>query len=331
MTCSKCHRVYAFDPKGNALRLHDLRVRRLVQKLSGDGQLSVSVSQLWFAASRRTRQQGSDLPGTLGCSAVAVVVGCGLIALGVSIGEEAAVATAFGGLFLVGTVIALIVSAAARRKRRQALPYDHFNALMMARWMVVYGALPTGVVDERVLKGVVRPERPAAVLLCPDTSIAAFLAANGVPQRYGLALVTDVAGVRDVPGEAPVIVLHHADPFGCRLTGLVREALPGRRVVDAGMPPRSVMNVPNALPLRGEKPRPEVVAALKGVSATGALTGAEVAWLADGYTGTLAAVPPAKLLATVTRVVERVAGTGVPADQRAKDLGFLTWPVEGAA
>ncbi|MEW1723600.1 hypothetical protein [Streptomyces sp. NPDC093109] len=331
MTCSKCRRPYALDPKGNALGLHDLRVLRLVQKLSGDGQLSVSVSQLWFAASRRTRQQGSDLPGTLGCSAVAVVVGCGLIALGVSIGEEAAVATAFGGLFLVGTVIALIVTAVGRSKRREALPYSHFRSSVMGRWMVVYGALPAGVVDERVLKGVVRPERPAAVLLCPDTSIAAFLVANGVPQRYGLALVTEVGDVdvRGVPGEAPVIVLHHADPFGCRLPGLVRDALPGRRVVDAGMPPRSVMNTPKALPLRGEKPRPEVVAALRGVRATGALTDAEVAWLADGYTGTLAAVPPVKLLATVTRVVERV--TAAPELERARDLGFLSWPGEGAA
>jgi hypothetical protein len=50
--CAYCRRQYALDPKTNVIRLHDLKVRRLAEKLSAGG-LCYTPTQLRYAASRK--------------------------------------------------------------------------------------------------------------------------------------------------------------------------------------------------------------------------------------------------------------------------------------
>ncbi|MBA2813812.1 hypothetical protein E0500_042530 [Streptomyces sp. KM273126] len=129
-------------------------------------------------------------------------------------------------------------------------------------------------------------------------------------------------------------VLPSADAEGCPLAGRTREALPGRLVVDAGLSPRTVMK---ATGLKGVKavPRaePPPADALRRLRDGGTLTEPELDWLARGDRFPLAAMPPAKLPAAVTRVIERITAE-VERERKRRDeaVGFLTWPeTTGAA
>ncbi|MFE3827156.1 hypothetical protein [Streptomyces sp. NPDC059092] len=323
-TCSKCNRQFALDPKTNSLRLSDVRIRRVVAKLTDGGRTRITVNQLWYALTRGRTRRGSGRAGAVGCLAAGLPVALVLLIGGMS--ADAGVVAFLG--FLLGVVTVLVYASSLGRRHRavEAHPLSHFRSTSMSLWVSVYGSLPPGVVDERHFRHPEPPARPRAVLLCGDASIAAFLAANGIPGRYDIALATRADQV--APGAVPVIVLHDADVTGCQLAGDIRAALPGRRVVDAGLPPRAVMNAPGAVPVRGPRPPAGVLGRLRG---SGALTDAEVDWLAKGWSGPLGAVPPGKLIAAVTRVIERVTGAKDADVAKAEAVGFLTWPGEAAS
>ncbi|MFE3737655.1 hypothetical protein [Streptomyces sp. NPDC059134] len=323
-TCSKCNRQFALDPRTNTLRLSDVRIRRIVAKLTDDGRTRITVNQLWYALTRKQTKRGNGRAGAVGCLAAGLPVALVLLIGGLSAG--AGVVALLGAL--LGVVTTLVYVSSFRRGHRavEAHPLSHFRSTSMSLWTSVYGSLPSGVVDERTFRHPEPPAKPRAVLLCADASIAAFLAANGIPERYALALVTRADQV--APGSVPVIVLHDADVTGCRLAAATRAALPGRRVVDAGLPPRAVMNAPGAVPVRGPRPPAEALAPLR---AGRTLTDAELEWLAKGWSSPLGAVPPAKLLSAVTRVVERVTGAKDAEAAKAEAVGFLTWPGEAAS
>ncbi|MFJ7999872.1 hypothetical protein ACIQ7D_22475 [Streptomyces sp. NPDC096310] len=322
-TCSKCNRQFALDPKTNSLRLSDVRIRRVVAKLTDGGRTRITVNQLWYALTRKETKRGSGRAGAVGCLAAGLPVTLLLLVGGGSAGAGVVV---FLG-FLLGAVTILVYVSSLRRRHRavEEHPLSHFRSTSMSLWTSVYGSLPSGVVDERHFRHPEPPARPRAVLLCGDASIAVFLAANGIPGRFGIALVTRADQV--APGSVPVIVLHDADVKGSQLAQDIRAALPGRRVVDAGLPPRAVMNAPGAVPERGPQPSSGTLDRLR---ASGTLTDAELEWLAKGWTSPLGAVPPAKLLAAVIRVVERVTGAKDADVTKAEAVGFLTWPGEAA-
>ncbi|MFJ1745404.1 hypothetical protein ACIOJD_04060 [Streptomyces sp. NPDC088116] len=328
-TCSKCRRTFVYDPKTNALRLHDLRVRRVGEKITDGGRLTVTVAQLWFALSRRTLRVKSRRKGVVAMMTGALLCAGGL-AVGLSGGEENDGFLLFGIPLLICVVVGVSLMANGSSQGRITFPLSGFRHTLTHQWTDVYGALPAGVVDEaRVPAGALKGS-PRAALLCPDPGVLAFLAANGMPERFGIALATDV---RQVPDAVPVIVLHDADANGCLLARRTRDALPGRTVVDAGMPLRAVMSARGAVPVRSRQPAPQLVRQLRD---SAALTTAEVDWLAKGWSCPLLGVPPAKLLAVVTRAAERV--TAADSDRReeesdrreAEAVGFLTWPGEGA-
>ncbi|MGS2590068.1 hypothetical protein [Streptomyces hebeiensis] len=339
--CSKCKRAYAFEPKTHPLGLHDLRIRRLVQKLGDDGKIKITVDQLWFAVTRKTRKarkSGGDAATAAGCAGCGVPVGLLMLVAGLNMGGGAGVLAFFGSFLLVAVVITVVSTWRSGRRTTAALPRERFRSEDVRRWKHIYGSLPDGVVEgtDAAAFRSAEPNAVRAALLCQDPSIAVFLAANGIPQRYGVVLVPDV---RQVPDSLPVVVLHDADPAGCLLAGQTRHALPGRRVVDAGLPPRAVMKAENALPLQGPELEAEVVEQLR---ADTSLTRDEVDWLAKGWSTPLVGVPPARLLAVVTKVLERVTahtGAGADADvasdvdpdrRKAASIGFLTWPGEAA-
>ncbi|MPY49580.1 hypothetical protein [Streptomyces acidicola] len=101
-----------------------------------------------------------------------------------------------------------------------------------------------------------------------------------------------------------------------------------------GLSPRTVMK---AAGLKGVKavPRAEPLSAdvLRLLRDGGTLAEPELDWPARGGRFPLAAMPPAKLPAAVTRVIERIT-TEVERERKRRDeaVGFLTWPeTNGAA
>lgn len=329
-TCSHCRRTYALDPKTNSLGLSDLRVRRIVAKVTEEGRISVVPDQLWYALSRRRLKEGTFAPGCAGTSLFAgLVVGVfGIFT------ETAYLFLASGALLLVSAGFALARAAGAGRGF-PVMSRTAFRSEALAPWQNVYGGLPPGVVDDAPplpsRAGTRAPSgaQPGAVLLCPDRSTTAFLIANGLPARYGIALAKDLDAVHALPARGPVIVLHDADAHGELLVRHVRASLGQRTVIDAGLPLRTVRRLAQAVPYREkqEKPDRETMARL---TALGEFTEEELKWLGKGWRFPLVGMPPARLLAAVTRVAEQVSGSVDPERRRAASVGFMTWPGSAA-
>ncbi|MFI8436043.1 hypothetical protein ACIGJO_20275 [Streptomyces sp. NPDC079020] len=325
-TCSHCKRAYALDPKTNSLHLSDLRVRRVLAKLTRDGSIAVTPDQLWYALSRKRLKEGTYARGCAGTSLFVGLVS-GVLALAV---EAVFFSVLCGVLLLVSTGIAYARASGAGRGI-PVMSRAAFRSEALVRWQCVYGALPPGVLDDtrplpspagtRPLPGT----PPRAVLLCPDRSVLAFLAADGLPGRYGVALAEDLRTVHALPTRGPVIVLHDADAHGELLARRVRESLDRRTVIDAGLPLRSVRGLDRAVPYRerGGRPDPATMARLAEL---GGHSAQDLEWLGKGWRFPLIGMPPARLLAAVARVFEQLTRDAGPEQRRAASVGFMTWP-----
>ncbi|MEV6592339.1 hypothetical protein [Streptomyces acidicola] len=220
----------------------------------------------------------------------------------------AVVLSGLGLFFLVAVPISALVESVRHMVRRRRGPR-------------VLPSAPGTV--QPAPRGAPAQQRPKYALLCPHRYTADLLTSRGIPDRCGVIVVSDI---QRVPADVPVIVLHDAE--GCLLAGRTREALPGRLVVDAGLSPHTVMKATGlkgvkAVP-RADPPSTDVLRLLRD---GGTLTDAELDWLARGDRFPLAAMPPAKLPAAVTRVIERIT-VDVERERRRRDeaVGFLTWP-----
>ena len=329
--CGKCGRRYALDPKTNPLRLSDLRVRRIALRITQDGRLPCTPGQLWYAVSRKSLRDSSVEMSCAGAlTFVGVVVGL------VGLGADLAFFAVLGGLSLLVAVGLLVARARGVGRGRPRLAREAFRTGPLAEWKSVYGSLPPGVIDDRRYPSPGRPPEPARqardtpsgglVLICPDRSIAVFLRAAGLVARHGLILAPDAGALPDPPGPGPVLVLHDADAHGLLLVHCLRIARPVHRVVDIGLPLAAVHGRAGAVPVRGEPPGADV---MKTLEQSGEFSRDQLKWLAKGWGFPLVAVDPAKLLAVVTRAVERAGTAADPERRRAASVGFLTWPEEG--
>jgi hypothetical protein len=327
--CSKCRRTFALEPKANSLHLHDVRVHKLAGVLADPGRagappLRYTADQLRMAASRKILANPSGSSAWLGCAGTITILGLvgGFIALIDQIGElfVAAVLIVFWAV-----VICLIGHLATARRRRlpgEPTSASAFRLWMLDRWAEVYGGPPPGLLPPRPVVDVLPPGRPAAMLYCPDPGTVDFLAASGIVEKRGVALI--VQG-REWPPPAlpaadraiPVLVLHHADVAGCLVVPRLRAVLPpGTRVIDAGLRPRVAERI--GPPVR----TPPDGTLLHELTRTGSLDPGELSWLARGNTLPLAAVRPARLLAAVERALPK----GDPEEKRAEAVGFMAWP-----
>jgi hypothetical protein len=320
--CSYCKRHFAFEPKANKLHLHDLKVRKLADRLSDSGGQRYTVTQLWYAAARKSLGETRTPLAGCGCALpVAGVIAVG--AIGGLVGNGGS--DAFGGL-AVGVVVlvllayVLLVVVRLRLQREAAVeprvPLGEFREMILRRWPEVYQQLPQHLVDEERATAPVVP-RPRIALVCPDRSVLACLGANGVPELFAMVLGMSPGAV---PPGIPIVVVHDASADGCRFAARVRAEWPGRVVVDAGLRPSVVLRRENLIRLR-HKPFPQP-GALAGLG----LTHAEVVWLAQGWWSPVAAIGPAQLVLAVTKAVQRAQAMTDPDARRAARLGFLTWP-----
>lgn len=324
--CALCHREFVFEPRRSKFRLHDMRVRRLDEKLSGGGRWRYTTRQLWYAASRKPlaegpkRRLGTGRVGVVLSSTFGLVIAGFLIVGFVRVFIHEILGLGSGGsvrdvglVFVVLIYLLLVFFYVLRRGAQQVMPIPvgAFRDLVINRWAEVYGRPPPNLVDEQAFTPP-RVDRPRVAVVCPDVSVLACLAANGVSNTFDAALST-----AEVPPNVPVVLLHDASPKGIRFAQRARAALPGRLVVDAGLHVRLVMARPTMLRRREPfwtKKRDLPV------------TAAERAWLRWGLWSPIAAIKPAKLVAGVTRAIRRAEVLADPESRQAERIGFLSWP-----
>lgn len=335
--CPVCKRAFALEPRENRLRLHDVRMRKLIGKLGNGEGLRYTPTQLYYAAARNRTPANKS---TYGFTAVVLLV-LGAMASWVIIGSSgfnpyviAVTLTATGAYFVLVLVLTIRGARRAKREGRVDVPmsFGDFKTSVIDRWTAVYDKPPTGLAPEgnRMYPMVPGGRAPKLVLLCPDSTVLACLMLNGAHEKHSLALAQSVHQLARIPGDpdpsggaGPVgIVLHDASPAGLAFASAARAALDDRVVV-AGMLPRTVKDNPHAVRLRS----PLAPADRDAIRAAAPrLTEAEVDWLSRGWWSPIASVTPAKLLAVVARAVDRAEGIADPDLGRAQQVGFLTWP-----
>jgi hypothetical protein len=329
--CSTCKREFAFDPKTNPLKLHDLRLRALDQRLSGRDphgrpRLRYTADQLRFAAMRKVLAAGPPSSAWLGCAGVLAVPGIIVtVVLSVmGIGALGALAAVLLVVALAGCLVGHFRTADRRRFRGAVVSHQEFAATLR-RWQQVYGEPPRGLLPPGRTGVVGPPGPPRAVLVCADDDLVAFLHAAGLVDRHPVLLVADPAALDGQPSRPvvdaaraglPVLVLHDADPRGCLAVPLLRAALPGARVIDAGLRPRAAKAAAEPLHVR---PPDGLVGRLRAAGTD--LDADELSWLADGLAVPVAAVRPVRLLRAVERVVTRET---IDDTDRARAIGFLS-------
>ncbi|MCX5231603.1 hypothetical protein [Streptomyces sp. NBC_00233] len=322
--CTHCKRSYALDPKTNPLRLNDLRVRRITTALTDGGRIGIVPDQLWYALSRK-RLRDSEFGQ--GCMGGAFVV-AGFVTVIAFFAEAPVLLIGSAALLLIGLGIS-VARAMGAGKGVPSVVREGFPALVLSPWRSVYGGLPPGVLDTAGSEGGLPDPAGAAgttgVLVCPDRAVVAFLVADGLPARHGLAVVRSAAEAAAVPSKGPVLVLHDTDADGELLVRGLRDTLPGRTVIDVGPPLRTVRALPQAVPYRDPRRRPSP-ADMRILASLGTYTPEELKWLGQGWRFPLVGLPPARLLAVVDRVAGQVSRGVDPDRRRAADLGFLTWP-----
>ncbi|MEV4516259.1 hypothetical protein AB0K00_45770 [Dactylosporangium sp. NPDC049525] len=309
-----------FEPKENPLALHDVKVRRLTAKLAEDNHW-YTTTQLWYAAARKTNKAANS--GTAGCGIVVpIIIGVVLIIVGVT-GDTPGLAVAGAVLLVIcAAIIALRVAGVMKRAVVVKMPLDQFRKEIIGGWSRVYGTPPGGIIDEPHVRPGPPPPQPAFAILSPDLSVLACLQVNDVGRWFNAALAAKVA---DLPPAVPVAVIHDASLDGELFLATARHELRGRRVIDLGLRPRSVLAAKDPFKLRTKDRQPERIAWLK---ANTDLTPKELEWLGDGWSSPVAALRPAQLLARVKKVADhlRRAGGPDPAERAAKAVGFMTWP-----
>ncbi|WP_067650299.1 hypothetical protein [Nocardia harenae] len=311
--CSSCGRPFALEPKESPFRLHDLRLRRLAEKLSDGRGLLYTGPQLYFAAGRKT------LPSTgrhyhfaaVGYSVLIGIIGVVLLLIGVPVGPGLAGIAAT--ILVVNLILLLMRPQLARRSTVHPEPgYADFSTRVLRPWQRIYGGPPAGLTRDDF-----RPQavpQPRVALLCPDRPTLTCLAANGASASWQLALCERP---EQVPPGIPVLVLHDAGIAGIGWARQVRAAF-GPRAVLLGLSPATVRTAKWAVRVK-ERP-------VESAELPPAIGAEDRQWLLDGWWSPVAALPPARLLALVQRGVDRVAEAADPDHRRAGQVGFLTWP-----
>ncbi|BBZ01651.1 hypothetical protein MCHIJ_10880 [Mycolicibacterium chitae] len=294
-------------------------MRALSDRLRDGRDLRYTLTQFRYAAARRR------LPELNRVANWALTIWCGVLLWGtfiLALVSGLAVLTVIGiGVALLVGGIALNLAARPVLRRlttvRMPLTAERLVTDVLEPWQKVYQQWPPGMIDEDQVP-IPMPASPRYALVCPNRSVLACLAANGVPAAYDMALLEDP---RQVPAGLPVLVLHNASLPGLALARDARQWF-GPRARVLGIAPKMVMDNEGAIRLRERPTRRADRAFLAGEP----VSEREVRWLAAGWWSPVAAMPPAALLRAVSRAVERIDAQWDPERAQARRVGFLSWP-----
>jgi hypothetical protein len=347
--CAKCKRVFALEPKANPLHLHDLRFRRLNDKLSEGDTLYYTVPQLLYQASRK---QLEVKKAPYGC----MVGGLVLASFFIFLSLNSTIGTPIS-LMVIGVVLALgwwlLVLPAGHPARYLKLPMDlrWFEREVLARWAQVYGVLPPKLLDSRKRESLPDhqppPDQMRAALACPEPAVLDCLRANGLPERFSVgALPTTPPFTQAEEGtlktlrtrsDIPLLILHDASVPGVLLPQTVKQTLglsDHHRIIDLGLRPNQVIQY-NLMRL-GAKPSAGQLKRLEQQIITSKVLPGQVTlsreafdWLKLGYTSPILALTPNRLIKIVTGALERVQQGAAPIptpEQQVQALGYMSWP-----
>lgn len=313
--CGTCKRGFVFDPKSNALGVHDIRIRRLVDRL-GEQQFWYTSQQLWYAAARKSVTTKAKATG---CLPSLPILGIMALVGGIAVGFTTVVVI---GAVVIGVsllVLLLRLAGVPRPRIRIGTDLGVFRGNILDEWPRLHGAPLPGLVDEERFVAGEQPRDPAFAVLSPDRAVLMCLQSNNVAERFAAALAEREA---DLPPDVPVVLLHDATANGLIFAVQASNSLAERRVVDLGLRPSMVMSG-GALRLRDRRPLTERISWLR---TTGRYRPDELDWLEQGWWSPVAALRPGQLLARVESAAQRFRQAGDPAERSAAAVGFLTWP-----
>ena len=330
--CSKCRREFAFEPKTDALGLHDKRFLKAVAKLGADGKLYFTSGQLQhFLSRKKIKNSFSSVRVWL------FFIGFVAFAATIFLLMNGSAVALLSLVILVAAIIISFILASRQSAGALSLPQSSraFEETILGRWQAVYRQLPANLLSNRkTLPKPQNPETVRAALVCAEPEILNCLSANRTDENLGLLLLNaaqpEKAGLEFIQNQSdlPVFVLHDASAEGCLLKEKFASAyLAGKRkVYDLGLRPATAIKT-NSLRLRRKMPETD------GDKPSG-LTPEENAWLNGGNYTPLLALTPTRLIKLVTRGVNGRFEAAVKTDQKAvektdrraaQSVGFMTW------
>ncbi|MFF7216315.1 hypothetical protein ACFZAU_38260 [Streptomyces sp. NPDC008238] len=333
--CGKCGRPYALDPKVHGRGMHDTRIRRVVEKATDGGRRNVTVTQLWYLARtgnpvREASPDNSIAPWTAHSFGAALLAG--LVLLGFLVHSRpytgiVLVLAAAVSIFLYGAALAARNLPGTPAQAFVLPSHRNFQSMICGDWVQAYGHLPPGIVDDGAGRAAPphtgQPRSGTLEVLCPDPAVRVFLVANDFPARLDLTLA---AGLGELAGTGPVLVLHDAGLRGLQLVADARAQEPRRVVVDAGVPLRVVVGNTKAVRLHEDPPEDVQEDPPQWLRELAPAAPDHADWLMEGWFSPLAAVPPAALESTLARAVREARGAAGREQREAVAAGFLSWP-----
>ena len=308
--CSKCSKVFAFEPKIHPLGISDLYFQKVVAKLQGKENLKYTAQQLQSALEKKS------LKAKFGVTALLVVT---------------IVGTVIASFFLIwaGVVVlvtGLLITAAVKFLKAPVitpkLTPQKFEEKVLNRWFEIYSSQPEGLIGGKTRT----PEKDSssrAILVCESADTASFLIENKILAARQIAIAksaAEMAAMQAAAGRVPVLVLHDASPAGYDFVGHIRQTVPPDvGFYDIGLRPQTAMKVVKTPYRTAGQPR----------NYSG-LTPEENAWLSEGHFVVLSSLLPEKLAAYVRGQVDsRLSKTAnTNPEEIAKSIGFMTWAAD---
>lgn len=352
--CLHCQKVFALEPKENALGLFDLKLRKKAKQL-GLGGFKYTAGQLQLVVTKRPSPPDSAAWFALG---ILLFVGLGIAGSSWLVNRDPGLAQGLkwvgGGLVAFGALMALIVLLSRRPKVTSAAVFEQ---QILAPWREVYGAPPPGLIEPAELAATASAERPTeglrGVVVCPQRDVLTAFLANGVPGDLKVGLLSLgppadawetqlLAQLRSQP-QLPILLLHDASAAGVVLARDLPGLLgldPAHKILDLGLNVKKSISkkrltlfsrVPSVLKERLKSGEIGVdVRATRAVRrGRTQVAHSELTWLLAGNCSPIMAVPPGSLvkrLQLALRKLDPKRRVPVPRVEQAS-LGFMHLPV----
>ncbi|MFD0345670.1 hypothetical protein ACFQ0M_05475 [Kitasatospora aburaviensis] len=152
--CDYCRKDFALDPKVEGPGLHDIRIRTAVRRITDDGRLTCTVDQLRYALLSRGRP-GPFYRGSRGSAGCLSVLGVAALVAALALHGGLIALLALAGVVLLGLAVRQYVLAdqlAPPAPVRPRWDAGHFHDTVAGRWKAVYAVLPTGLVEDDLVR-----------------------------------------------------------------------------------------------------------------------------------------------------------------------------------
>jgi hypothetical protein len=341
-SCSKCGKIFAFEPKTDPLKLTDTRFRNAWYKISNNKTCFFTAGQLQYLLHRKLAKRR---PGLLAVAIILTVIAPVFAILSfIALFNRADDNTLF---YIWGGAIVLFIAAAVGgfflwyNRVYQKIPLsveiiqslNSFKPDVLNRWERVYKTKLDKLITPEVLQQhqPPPPETLKGFLVCADKDVLQCLAANRIDEKLGLGLIqlaqpTAKGELKKIEyaktrSNLPVFVLHEASVEGCNLKSEFLQTFwktaEQKRVIDIGLRPAKTMT--SNLIHQQQSPFDSFSPAN--------LTAEEINFLKAGYYTPLLALTPERLIKYVTNAVAKPlqAAEKYSYEVKAKAVGFMTW------